>query len=272
MKLICKYVTSDRAYCWCPFHNDKKGGSPSLVITLYGENEGKYYCYSCGRCGQLTKTVLNQIRSKKKKGSSDKRPNNIDWTSLNDTYSFQYFDLLLTQPNTKPFDVSTEILHLLSCGWDGEAFTFPTLSSESQVIGIQRRFSDGFKCMVDGSRVGLFIPVGAKWKVPLIICEGVSDTATMMDLGYSSIGRFSADTCIEEIEEWLCLNGWEDSDSRTNIYIMSDGDACGRKGAEKLAKYIGIDNILIPEEKDIRKTVEVRGKENVSYWLSEVIK
>ena len=96
--------------------------------------------------------------------------------------------------------VSMESLTRLGVGWDGRAFTFPMTGFNAQVVGIRRRFPSGRKLSVRGGREGLFVPPGVGFRdpflgddgtnfEPLYVCEGPTDTAALLDLGFSALGR-----------------------------------------------------------------------------------
>ena len=270
MKLKITSITNSHAYAWCPFHNDNHpGGKPSLEIKLEGEHYGEYYCFGCGKAGKLTNPVMSKIVAHKKIKKVDKRVSEINWSALSGDYEFNFFDRLIKDPQNKPFNVGTASLHDLSCGWDGEAWTFPTRNDKNEIIGIQRRFKDGFKSMVEGSRLGLFIPqILFDPALPVIICEGASDTASVLDIGYQALGRPNNQYGNEIVFDFLGpiyelnVDLW---------YIMADNDEAGIKGATQLAKELMIEenHILIPMEKDIRKHIEKIGQKGTQIWIDE---
>ena len=58
-----------------------------------------------------------------------------------------------------------------------------------EIIGIRLRNGGGRKWAVNGSRSGIFIPQGLKLDSTLYVCEGPTDTAAILDMGYDAIGR-----------------------------------------------------------------------------------
>jgi len=122
--------------------------------------------------------------------------------------------------------VSKESLLRLHVGWDGQSFTFPMSSDFGCVIGIQRRFLSGFKAMVKGSRLGLFIPLGQPEDGILLICEGASDTAAALDLRFAAVGRPSCRTGQDLVVS--CARG-------RDVCVVPDNDQEGQAGAEELA-------------------------------------
>jgi len=146
--------------------------------------------------------------------------------------------------------VSQASLRRLNVGWDGSAWTFPMRDTHGNVIGIQRRFPDGKKNFLKGSRNGLFVPSGLASNETLLICEGVSDVGSALDLGFEAIGRASCNTGAEMLSE--CVRG-------RDVVIIGDNDDAGKKGAQvlalKLALYCPSVKIIFPPEgvKDLRQ-------------------
>ena len=91
---------------------------------------------------------------------------------------------------------------------------------------------DGDKWAVKGSKQGLFIPTGLDDSKALFICEGPTDTAAMLDMGFNAIGRPS------------CLGGRDliiellSSRANKDVVIMSDQDDAGEDGARRLAQSL----------------------------------
>ncbi|MFC1792732.1 toprim domain-containing protein [Planctomycetota bacterium] len=147
--------------------------------------------------------------------------------------------------------VSEESLMRLAVGWDGVAYTFPMSGSQGHITGIRRRFPTGFKCSVPDSRTGLFIPSGFSADVPLVIVEGESDLAAALDLGLNAIGR---PNCNSKVEMTAKL-----ARGREEVVVISDNDAPGITGGEKLAEvlalYCRIVKIVHPPDgiKDLRQ-------------------
>jgi hypothetical protein len=266
MKLQIKHINNKRAMALCPFHNDTNA---SLEVTLEGPHTGDYYCHGCNKSGQLTKTVLQQLLSRKPEAKHNKTTTPIDWKELTKKYADEYF--WMKQKNL-PFDVSYNTLILFDCGWDGASFTFPVCNSDEEIIGIQRRFPDGFKTMVEGSRLGLFIPeLEFDPKETLFICEGVSDAATVVNMGFQAIGRFSCDTVEEDVQDWIDKTKF----TPTNVYIISDMDEPGLKGADKLSVMLNLHftHIIFPAYgKDIRDQYINWGHSATRDWLIGKIK
>lgn len=124
--------------------------------------------------------------------------------------------------------ISHQSLRRLGMGWcaSQSANTFPMFRHNRRVIGIRMRGTDGRKWAIKGSKQGLFIPSGLSDAKALFICEGPTDTAAMLDLGFAAIGRPSCMGATELIVE-VAANRY--------VIIMADGDGPGMDGATRLA-------------------------------------
>lgn len=120
----------------------------------------------------------------------------------------------------------------LGVGWDGRAYTFPMSDASGEVIGIRRRFPDGKKASVRGSRSGLFVPTDLGHDGPLLICEGPTDAAAALDLGFDATGRPNCNSLIETTVR--AVRG------RDEIAVIADNDAAGRTGANRLANALAL--------------------------------
>jgi len=167
----------------------------------------------------------------KPKPMRKKRPISINWNILNQCYIKTW-----SKCHFKPFAVSDSALEQIETGWDGEAYTFSLRNSDDEITGIQRRFPSGKKRMVKGSLNGIFIPrldwdkLSNKWC--LFICEGVSDTATALDMGLPAIGRHNCGTGKDHIIKFCAKK------KPQRIVIVADNDEAGVKGAKLLGREI----------------------------------
>ena len=121
--------------------------------------------------------------------------------------------------------VSIDSLKRLSIGWDGGAYTFPMRDSKGQIVGFRRRFLDGRKLALTGSKAGLFIPTPMSDTDPLIVCEGPTDAAAGLDLGFAAIGRPNCNSGVEMTVRFV---------KGRAVVIVGDNDITGRAGAERL--------------------------------------
>jgi len=253
-----KYVGYDRAYAYCPYHKDKR---PSAAINLEGEYTGHWYCFSCGRSGVVGEAAMEAIMARRKTRRS--KPSDVDWRALTDQYLLENYPQWLEDK----WNVSWAILDDMLIGSDSEAATIPMWNEAGQIIGIQRQFPDGFKCAVDGSSNGLF----RSWYIldggTLHVCEGASDTAVMLDMGFNTIGRANNNSC----NELVCA--FVKAHMIRRVTVIADNDKPGIMGAKRLRGMLSEEdipsNMLIPPFKDVREAVKERGKEEMVQWLKE---
>jgi len=125
--------------------------------------------------------------------------------------------------------VSPQSLQRLRIGWDGAAWTFPMQDAAGTVTGIRRRFPNGRKLSVKGSCEGLFVPDGIGRSEQLMVCEGPTDTAAMLTLGFNAVGRPSCRGGVPLLATFCkCIA----------VVIVADRDQPGKSGAEYLARRL----------------------------------
>ncbi len=101
--------------------------------------------------------------------------------------------------------VSPESLRALGIGFAEHTYTFPMRNAEGEVVGIRtRQYKDSHSkhCVTD-SHMGLFIPEGVTRANVQMICEGESDTAAGVTLGFAAIGRPGQSACQEEVVRFM---------------------------------------------------------------------
>ena len=125
--------------------------------------------------------------------------------------------------------VSERSLRRLGVGFDACAFTFPMRDGGGIVVGIRRRFQDGTKRAICGSRNGMFVPSELSGTESLLICEGESDTAALLTLGFNCVGRPS---CTGGVRMLCELAPGRD------VVVVADGDMPGQRGARSLASVL----------------------------------
>jgi len=111
-----------------------------------------------------------------------------------------------------------------------EVWAFPMFDAARLVIGIRLRAEDGKKWAVAGSHNGLFWPDDLVGVGPLLVCEGPTDTAAMLDLGYDAIGRPSCTGAVDMIIQAVRHLRHRD------VVILADADGPGIDGANRLAE------------------------------------
>ena len=163
--------------------------------------------------------------------------------------------------------VSEGTLRRLEVGFfpDEACWLFPERDAAGQVIGAMRRYQDGSKRRMAGSQSGLTYALD--WDTgdgPLCLVEGASDTAALMTLGLSVIGRPSNRGGVSLLSSLLSAVPAD----RAIVVIgerdqKSDGNWPGRDGAiataQSLMKALGrpVSWTLPPEHaKDAREWLQ----------------
>jgi hypothetical protein len=142
-------------------------------------------------------------------------------------------------------------LKRLGVGWDGEAFCFPMRDVRMNVIGIRRRLGNGRKVCVRGSRNGLFIPAGIETAAKLVVCEGPTDCAAALDLGYAAIGRPNCDSKVPMTVAYI---------RQRAVVIVADRDSAGMRGARKLTEA------LVNSGSSVRFVLPPNGTKDLRQW------
>jgi len=130
--------------------------------------------------------------------------------------------------------VSSGSLFRLGIRWAAphRAWAFPMCSTDRQIIGVRLRAEDGRKWAVGGSRNGLFWPADLSGGGPLLVCEGPTDTAALLDLGFDAIGRPSCAGATEMVVDAVRRL------HRRDVVVVADGDRPGIEGADRLARAL----------------------------------
>jgi hypothetical protein len=133
------------------------------------------------------------------------------------------------------------------------AWAFPMRDGQGSVVGIRLRADDGRKWAVRGSRQGIFVPSVMSQQVALI-CEGPTDTAAAVSIGFFAIGRPSCNTGGPQIAATVRRLGIH------RVVMVADNDAPGLQGAARVAAEIGLPHVtFIPPCKDLRQLVQAGG-------------
>jgi hypothetical protein len=159
--------------------------------------------------------------------------------------------------------LSVGSLHRLSIGWSSNhgAWSFPMTDANGNVLGIRLRHPNGCKFSVTGSKEGLFLPAGTGANSsPLLICEGPTDAAALLDMGFPQVvGRPSCTGGIKLLVE--LVRKWQPPE----VVVVSDGDEPGQRGANNLASvlvaYVPAVRIVAPpiDLKDVRDWLRAGG-------------
>lgn len=159
-------------------------------------------------------------------------------------------------------------LHQLGCVWaeDHRAWAFPMSDGYGNLTGIRLRTDDGHKFAVRGSHQGVFLPISPSEELALV-CEGPTDTAAALSLGFYAVGRPS------------CSGGMADIVTAfrrlkvSRAVIVADSDEVGSRGAAMLQKQLPMPSALIVlPAKDLRKFVELGGtRELIDSMINNLI-
>lgn len=152
--------------------------------------------------------------------------------------------------------VSADSLVRLCVGWSGQndAFTFPMRDAGNNFVGIRLRGRDGRKWSVKGGREGLFVPHDLGGVDQLLVCEGPTDTAALMDLGFTAVGRPSCTGGARVLLDLVRSNNWEE------VVIVADDDPPGWSGAQRLAHK------LLPEMGKVKIVTPPAGVKDAREW------
>lgn len=259
-------------YALCPVHKDTK---PSLCINRVpnrGKPKGYFYCFGCGYFGEITSAevdalVVNPITNAKSTQISR------NFAELYYEYFVQEFALSKGALLAEKWGVSLSVIWELGVGWDGHAHTIPFYNLD-KIVGIQRQFTKGFKCMVSGSNLGLIVPVTMSTDEVLFIPEGASDLACLLDMNFHGIGRPNALVGKDLVYNWLKRY----NPAYKKIIVVADNNDAGIQGAKEVQDYIDSEHlrsmILLPAKgfKDVREWAQVSGKDYVKQIIKDFIK
>lgn len=130
--------------------------------------------------------------------------------------------------------LTTSSLCRLGVGWSAtsRAWSFPMADSRGRILGIRLRSLSGRKFAVTGGHDGIFVPEGLDASGQLLIAEGPTDTAAILDLGFDAIGRPSCRGGSALLAELVRINRPEE------VVIVADGDGPGQDGAQSLVPMV----------------------------------
>ncbi len=157
--------------------------------------------------------------------------------------------------------VNPQALNVLECVWAGQykAWCFPMKDAKGAKIGVRLRNEQGEKWAVTGSHAGLFIPTPRLFPKDLnddllLICEGPTDAAAGLSLGYYVIGRPSCLGQEKMIIDFIRINKFK------RVVIIADNDTPGLNGADKLQKELKVPSCIATLPcKDLRQFVQKGG-------------
>jgi hypothetical protein len=127
--------------------------------------------------------------------------------------------------------VSVAALRRLGVGWceTSRAWSFPMTDASGRVRGIRLRTAAGKKFAVRGGHEGLFVPDGLDAGSLLLLCEGPTDTAALLDLGLEAVGRPSCTGGSGLVADLITRR------RPAGVVVVADRDQPGQSGARALA-------------------------------------
>ncbi len=247
----------------CPFHDDH---APSLTVVTH-KGSPFYKCHACGAGGDAFNFVrdyhkisfaeaLRFLANRAGLGAAvgphgrcklarrtlrvvfRKPERQRDYGSLAVSFHRDLRSGRLGVPSLEAFaqslGVSSDSLDRLGVGWcvECQAYSFPMTNADGSVLGIRLRTLSGRKFCIPGSTIGLFIPRNLQPTDDPLICEGESDTAAMLDLGFSVVGRPGCSHGTALLVELVKLN------KPSSVTIVADAGEHGQHGAAALASTL----------------------------------
>jgi len=212
---------------WCSISADGQ-----VVVCMRAESSKP--CKSGGWFHNLAEPVQYRPEPRKKPVPVQ------DFTNLVCEYERNLQDVEMA---AQGLGVSARSLERLQTGWNGCGLTFPMRDGHERIIGIRIRASSHKWC-VPGSHNALFWPEGvySGSDYRLFICEGPTDCAALLSLGFGAIGRPSCQGGTDHMIEFL-------KGRRREVIVMADRDPAkkrpdgsvfrpGQEGAARLAQAI----------------------------------
>jgi hypothetical protein len=242
---------------WCAVSDD------GAVVYCMREPSDKE-CKSGGWIHTINANFVHRVKNVFKHQPKKKVVSPIFWdTYINDcmkNMDAEKYKFLLNELGLKNFST----LRCMLLGYDPtrKAYVVPMWDGTGRMIGMRLR-SGKNKWSVKDSASGIFWPVNVLKTAEdtLLICEGWTDTATALEMGFDAIGRPSCSGGIDHIKYFLKGN-------KRNVVIISDNDAPkrrrdgsewfpGQEGAMRLADAISSTvasvSVIKPPVKDLRE-------------------
>jgi hypothetical protein len=165
--------------------------------------------------------------------------------------------------------------------YDGREYSsWPSRNFKYDIIGITRRYSNGEKKTLHGTRNGVFVPIGYEGELnewPTLIVEGGSDVCAAFDIGRLAIGRPSSTggapilkAMLRHHREVLVVGENDCAESKRGLYCPADCTGCsycfpGKFGAVQISKKLHCRYWMPPAGiKDFREYVKTKGEKNVT--------
>lgn len=227
--------------CKCPAHGDK---SPSLSVSEGDDGKVLVHCFA----GCTQDAVIGELRLmglwREAPDDAVTRPARrrtkpvrsvapINWDALSSRYEDAAVGHM--EQISGLLGVGVQSLFLVRVGQiNFGQHTFPMFHCDGREVGIRVRHVNGRKWAVDGSRNGMFIPTaqpGTRW---LLVCEGPTDTAAALTLGFDAIGRPCCGAGVE-------CDGWAmELCRKRDCVVMVDMDPPGSPAAKANGEFLAL--------------------------------
>ena len=250
----------------CPFHQER---TPSFTVS---PTKRFFHCYGCTAHGNAIDFVMKRDRLSFVDALRSLSGGGAVWRDMPRSAPPPAKEELL-EPKRKDLHIlvkqfrtalnpsrlealaqdlglTVATLHRLSIGWAGErycptcerpklAWSFPMTNAAGDVRGIRLRFVGcNHKGAIKDGREGLFIPRDLEGG-QLFVCEGPTDTAALLDLGFAAIGRPSARSRggRELVKEFI-RHRHAAGNPISQLVIVADNDSTGLASAKELAAVV----------------------------------
>ncbi len=254
---------------WCLTTGDD--GNPAAVICSRIESDKTIGTKGAGWLHRLRDDDQWRDRPRQRRVRLDDPTANFNWgdgtdfcelaTACEATISIPQIEALADK-----LGVTVSSLERLQVGWwnPHSAYAFPMKDAAGTVRGIRLRSRTGFKWSISGSRQGLFVPLNLGTCDTLLICEGPTDCAALIDLDFDVVGRPNCTGGADLLVDLVC--DWKPS----NVAIIADADVPGQRGARSLAARLvgyvpGGVRIVTPPVKDAREWVRLLKSSSISW-------
>jgi len=180
------------------------------------------------------------------------------WASIQQGF-WDYCTLDMRKGIADKLGLKWVVLSVLGLGWSKEhkSWSFPMYGADMKVRGIRLRAPGGKKFAVLGSQEGVFRTLNEltlKSEAPatktVYVAEGPTDTAALLQLGFTAVGRPSCTGAVNILVSIL---------KELRVVIVTDADSPGRSGAcilaGKLKGLVESVKIIEPHRKDMREWV-----------------
>ncbi len=157
--------------------------------------------------------------------------------------------------------VDLESLEKLGVTRDDSGWLISERNADGKIIGKARRFDDGKKGFVSGGHRGLTLAwplhpyAGTSAEDPIIVVEGMTDTAAGMSIGLTTVGRPSATGGADHLAALL--------KGRHVVIVGEHDDGVGHTGAYKIA------DALVPVCASVKVIFPPEGVKDLRVWVVE---